>query len=101
MRLLAAATAARSAHRGLWGACPKVWNPYAAASTGPGSPAAASTAPRRPVAGESRDPSYPTVCISPPPPDLDCGDVPYTGFPVQSPDPHRFDGDHDGRGCEG
>jgi hypothetical protein len=46
-------------------------------------------------------PSYPTVCIPSPPPDLDCGDVPYTGFPVQSPDPHRFDGDHDGRGCEG
>jgi micrococcal nuclease len=102
VRLLAAATAARSAHRGLWGACPKaVWNPYAAASTGPGSPAAASTAARRPVAGGSCDPSYPTVCIPPPPPDLDCGDVPSTGFPVQSPDPHRFDGDHDGRGCEG
>jgi micrococcal nuclease len=78
VRLLAAATAARSAHRGLWGACPKaVWNPYAAARTGPGSPAAASTAARRPVAGGSCDPSYPTVCIPSPPPDLDCGDVPY------------------------
>jgi hypothetical protein len=48
--------------------------------------------------------SYPTVCIPPPPPDLDCGDIPYRGFRVRwdvpDPDPHRFDGDHDGVGCE-
>ena len=46
------------------------------------------------------DPSYPTVCIPSPPPDLDCGDVPYTNFVVRQPDPHNFDGDYDGRGCE-
>lgn len=46
------------------------------------------------------DPAYPTVCIPPPPPDLDCGDVPYRDFQVLPPDPHRFDGDHDGIGCE-
>jgi micrococcal nuclease len=46
------------------------------------------------------DPSYPTVCIPPPPPDLDCADVPYTNFKVLPPDPHHFDGDHDGLGCE-
>jgi len=45
-------------------------------------------------------PSYPTVCIPPPPPDLDCSDVPYKIFEVLSPDPHRFDGDKDGIGCE-
>lgn len=47
------------------------------------------------------DPSYPTVCIRPPPPDLDCGDVPYKNFRVLQPDPHRFDGNKDGYGCEG
>lgn len=46
------------------------------------------------------DPSYPTVCIPPPPPDLDCGDIPYRNFTVLSPDPHRFDRDGDGIGCE-
>ncbi len=44
--------------------------------------------------------SYPTVCIPPPPPDLDCTEVPYDDFVVLPPDPHRFDGDHDGVGCE-
>ena len=46
------------------------------------------------------DPSYPTVCIPPPPPDLDCGDVTYRRFKVLPPDPHRFDADKDGIGCE-
>jgi micrococcal nuclease len=46
------------------------------------------------------DPSYPNVCIPPPPPDLDCADVPYKNFRVVGADPHRFDGDHDGIGCE-
>lgn len=46
------------------------------------------------------DPSYPTVCIPPPPPDLDCGDISYRRFTVLPPDPHRFDRDHDGIGCE-
>ena len=46
------------------------------------------------------DPSYPTVCIPPPPPDLDCADIPYRSFRVLPPDPHHFDGDEDGVGCE-
>jgi micrococcal nuclease len=46
------------------------------------------------------DPSYPGVCIPPPPPDLDCADIPYTNFRVVGADPHRFDGDNDGLGCE-
>jgi len=46
------------------------------------------------------DLSYPTVCIAPPPPDLDCKDVSYKGFKVLPPDPHNFDGNHDGVGCE-
>ncbi len=46
------------------------------------------------------DPSYPTVCIPPPPPDLDCGQIPYRNFTVLEPDPHGFDRDNDGVGCE-
>lgn len=46
------------------------------------------------------DPSYPTVCIPPAPPDLDCGDIPHRRFQVIGADPHRFDGDRDGIGCE-
>ena len=46
------------------------------------------------------DPSYPTVCIPSPAPDLDCGDIQYRRFEVLPPDPHRFDGDGDGFGCE-
>ena len=46
------------------------------------------------------DSAYPTVCIPPPPPDLDCGNITYRNFTVLAPDPHRFDGDHDGIGCE-
>ncbi|RTH29061.1 nuclease, partial [Thermus scotoductus] len=41
-----------------------------------------------------------TVCVPPPPPNLDCGDIPYRGFKVLPPDPHRFDRDRDGIGCE-
>jgi micrococcal nuclease len=44
-------------------------------------------------------PSYPSVCI-PGGPDLDCGDVSARRFEVLPPDPHGFDGDHDGIGCE-
>ena len=46
------------------------------------------------------DPAYPDVCIPPAPPKLDCDDVPFRRFRVLYPDPHGFDGDHDGIGCE-
>lgn len=39
--------------------------------------------------------------IPPNPPDLNCGDVPHRNFPVTGRDPHGFDGDGDGYGCEG
>ena len=46
-------------------------------------------------------PSYPGVCIPPPPPDLNCGDIGFSNFTVLSPDPHGFDGnDNDGIGCD-
>lgn len=50
--------------------------------------------------GGNCDPSYPTVCIPPHPPDLDCGDIPHRRFRVLPPDPHGFDRDNDGIGCE-
>jgi hypothetical protein len=48
------------------------------------------------------DPAYPDVCIPPVAQtgDLDCGDVTYRRFRVLSPDPHRFDAEGDGLGCE-
>jgi len=46
------------------------------------------------------DPSYPSVCIASPPPDLDCADIAYRRFEVVGADPHRFDSDNDGVGCE-
>lgn len=51
-------------------------------------------------ATEICDPAYPGVCIPPGPPDLDCGDILYRRFQVLSPDPHGFDRDGDGVGCE-
>jgi micrococcal nuclease len=46
------------------------------------------------------DESYPNVCIPPPPPDLDCPEIEFTNFRVLRPDPHGFDRDRDGIGCE-
>jgi len=48
----------------------------------------------------SCDPSYPDVCIPPYPPDLNCGDIGYSNFRVIGNDPHGFDRDNDGIGCE-
>jgi hypothetical protein len=46
------------------------------------------------------DASYPDVCIPSPPPLLNCGQITYRNFRVLPPDPHRFDADQDGIGCE-
>ena len=48
----------------------------------------------------SCDPAYPDVCIASPPPDLNCADITARNFRVLPPDPHRFDTDRDGIGCE-
>lgn len=53
-----------------------------------------------PTRGPNCSPAYPTVCIPPPPPDLDCAQIPYRKFTVLPPDPHKFDSDKDGIGCE-
>lgn len=45
--------------------------------------------------------SYTDVCIAPPPPDLNCADVPYHNIRINGSDPHGLDGnDNDGIGCE-
>jgi micrococcal nuclease len=73
---------ARDARRGLWS-----------------TPPTATPAPTEPPR-EGCDPAYPDVCLPPPPPNLDCGDIPYRRFRVLPPDPHLFDVDEDGIGCE-
>lgn len=92
-RLAAASERAREPNRGLFGPPCDIDAPPPA----PPPPAPAATPPA--PAGNCH-PSYPDVCIPPPPPDLDCGDIPQRGFRVTGSDPHRFDGDNDGIGCE-
>jgi micrococcal nuclease len=70
---------------GMWGACFD--------ETGP------SDADNGQTAGDC-DPSYPGVCIPPYPPDLDCGEISFRRFEVTGSDPHGFDGNRDGVGCE-
>jgi hypothetical protein len=48
----------------------------------------------------SCDESYPSVCIALYPPDLDCEDIVYSNFMVVGNDPHGFDIDNNGIGCE-
>lgn len=79
---LAAQRTARDQGRGLWGTPPPTTTANPSARTG------------------NCDPSYPTVCIPPAPPDLDCGQIPYRRFQVVGSDPHWFDGNNDGIGCE-
>ena len=82
---------AREDGKGLWGEC----------QLEPGEPSPALSEIESPEAASALcDPAYPDVCIPLPPPDLDCGDIPHTNFTVLPPDPHRFDGDEDGVGCE-
>ncbi len=88
-RLGAAEADAKRASRGLWSGCPTA--------------APASAAPSRAVApsGGSCHPGYPDDCIPPGPPDLDCPDIGHRVRVDQSRgDPHRFDADRDGWGCE-
>ena len=76
---------ARSSGLGLWGACIDAGLAPTGTPTSPD--------------GDC-DPSYPDVCIPPPPPDLDCPDITYRNFRVVGSDPHGFDGNNDGEACE-
>lgn len=52
------------------------------------------------VSTEGCDPSYPEVCITTYSAKLICADIPFRNFKVLLPDPHGFDSDADGIGCE-
>lgn len=103
-RLLAEATRARAGRRGLWGACPRTaldpTGPVETGRSGPSGESGGAVGIIGSGGGGRCDPAYPGVCIAPPPPDLDCADVPYRRLRVRAPDPHGFDGDRDGVGCE-
>jgi micrococcal nuclease len=73
--------------------------PVSTATRAPSLPTPAPASTPAPAA-QNCHPSYPTVCIPPPPPDLDCNQIPHRRFQVLPPDPHRFDSDRDGIGCE-
>ncbi len=47
------------------------------------------------------DPSYPDFCLLRGQQRLGCRDIPYRNFEVLPPDPHGFDPDGNGVGCEG
>lgn len=85
---------AKGERRGLWGL---------AATATPATPDVTKPAANpSPAVGADCDASYPDVCIPPVAKagDLDCADVPYRRFRVLPPDPHRFDADKNGIGCE-
>lgn len=44
--------------------------------------------------------SYPDICVPSAPPFLSCSDIPDRNFRVRAPDPHHFDADGNGIGCE-
>lgn len=75
---------ARSARSGLWGACPNS-DPREQES--------------RPAPQPAPEPD-PGGVSYPYPPDLDCSQIEERDFQVQPGDPHGFDGDDDGIGCE-
>jgi hypothetical protein len=72
--------------------CPGARMPFVPAPAGEPAPI--------PTSAGGCSPAYPTVCIPPPPPDLNCADIPFRRFTVLPPDPHHFDGNHNGIGCE-
>ena len=86
---IAAESSAQADGIGRWGACSEPRPSYA----------------DRPVSdtrqgGANCSPYYPTLCVPPFPPDLDCNDIEEAHFPVLPPDPHGLDGNGDGIGCE-
>ncbi len=94
--LVALQREAREAGRGLWSACPV----EGGGSDSGGGGAAGGTGGGTGAGGEC-DPAYPDSCIPSPPPDLDCADVSERRFTVLPADPHSFDADGNGLGCEG
>jgi hypothetical protein len=99
------ATATPTATRPAPSATATASRPVPTATATATSPAPTATAtPTEPTVG--CHPSYPDHCIAPPPPDLNCKDIPAAWKPlrvihnVPNPDPHRLDQDGDGWACE-
>ena len=91
-RLVAAASQARAAKRGLWGACRASGGGLGIVGAVPSSPA-----------GAKCDANYAGGCVPIVTHDLDCKDIHALGIAsvrVVRADPHRLDGDGDGYGCE-
>ncbi len=92
----AAETNAQQVTVGLWGACDHF-----------GSPAHTPEATSNPQPQPDLEPNIENNDSSgdyrfpPPPPDKDCSSIAASSFPVRPGDPHRFDRDGDGIGCEG
>jgi micrococcal nuclease len=95
---------AKRQYRGLWAACQPTTTTTTTTTSTTTATTITTTATTTTADRSGCDASYPTVCIPPPPPDLDCAEIRFTEFRVDwsmpNPDPHRFDGDHDGIGCE-
>lgn len=89
---------ARKSKAGLWNPTPTAIVRAPVVPVVPVNPVVPTVPPRS--GGGNCHPSYPDFCIAPPPPDLDCGDIGRKRFTVLPPDPHGFDGDNDGIGCE-
>lgn len=90
-RLRSAEANAQAAGRGLWSAC---------ASSGPGAAFPPPTQALAPSSGACHA-AYPGDCIPSPPPDLDCPDIERkVRVDHAHGDPHRFDANKDGWGCE-
>lgn len=100
--MLKAAQDAKLYKVGLWKSCPgtqlvptKAITTYKAVGTPVATPVTV------PSAGSGCDPNY-AGCIPMFPPDLDCGDIKTLGLApvtVIGKDPHKLDGDGDGKGC--
>jgi micrococcal nuclease len=94
-RYLNAQDNAQTRDRGIWNRCGGVDTPLRQAKPAPAhQPRPRSRSPR----GGSCDPGY-DPCIPAYPPDLDCGDVDGP-IRVTGDDPHGFDADGDGIGCD-
>lgn len=99
-QLAAAQQQAREANAGLWSKCPHLAAAAQQAAAPQPAPAQPEPQPAAQAPSADCDPSYPTICIPANSPDLDCPEISERRFEVRPPDPHRFDGDHDGIGCE-